>query len=202
MKVNPSDKSFSNFFNLFDSLFSDELLPIAHKLWTPIVKRLRSNNLLILRKSFDCLIIMGACCGDFLQKRILQENIITELVAFLKQKLSQSYGKTDSSPYHFTMEYKIQEGILRRIGTLCYHLKLENDNLWPIIESLIPYLSNMQPLSLQSASRESLEHLITIDPYALHFYLENLLSSKSEKEVKKYERNVKYLLKKIKTCDM
>ncbi|XP_074598753.1 telo2 interacting protein 1 [Brevipalpus obovatus] len=182
-------------------LHEDELLPIAHKLWTPIVKRLRSDNLLVLRKSFDCLIIMGACCGDFLKKRTLQENILTELVAFLKQKISQSHGKTDTSPYHFTIEYKIQEGILRRIGSLCYHLKLENDNLWPIIESLISYLSNMQPLSLQTACRESLEHLITIDPYALDFYLENLLASKSEKEVKRYERNVKYLLKKIKSCD-
>jgi len=140
---------------------------------------------------------MGACSGDFLQRRTLDENIITELVSFLKQKWSQSYRKTDSSPYHLTIEYKIQKDILHQIGPLCYHIKLENDGLWPIIECLIPYLSNKQPLSLQMACRESLDYLSEIDPYALHFYLEDFLASKNAKEIKQYETNVKFLLKKI-----
>lgn len=119
-----------------------------------------------------------------------------KLCNFLRQQSFQSYGKTDTSPYKFTIEYKIQKEVLNQIGSFCYHLKINEKNLWSVVECLLPYLNNQQPLSLQEAARESLLTISYVDPYSVYYYLDTFLESKKEKE-KNYIQNVQRILRAI-----
>lgn len=168
---------------------------MAHQLWDPLLKRLHGSDLLILKKSFDCLNMMTICSGDFLRSRTV-EYVMPKLCSFLRQQSMQSYGKTDSSPYKFTIEYKIQREVLNQIGSFCYHLKVCEKNLWSVIECLLPYISNQQPLSLQEAAKESITIISYVDTYSVHYYLKYYLPSRNERQ-SNYTENVKKILRAI-----
>ncbi|XP_015794674.1 TELO2-interacting protein 1 homolog [Tetranychus urticae] len=172
--------------------WEDEILPLAHKLWTPILKRFNTGNLVLLTKCYHCLIVMSQCCGDFLKSRTL-EQVIPRLISFLRSQYSKSFLKTDSSPYKYTLEYKLQCEVLRTIGLLCDYLKIESLSLWPVIEAVIPYLSNKQPRSLQQEALKSCKILIFLDPFAFHSYLQKMMETKEDNERKNYQTNLKIL---------
>ena len=149
----------------------DELLPICHQLWDPLVSRLKERNILVIKKSFQCLLTLASNCGDFLRRRTVTD-ILPHLCRFISNSLSMSHDKTDSSAYRFTLEYDLQLSVLSNIGQLCDYLGIDGQPLWPLIKILLAYLQKSQPPSLQKAAAQSLDIVLRIDPYVTEYMIQ------------------------------
>ena len=154
--------------------------------------RLKESNILVITKSFVCLLSMAKGCGEFLRSRTISE-IIPHLTTFVKTQAKESYKKSDQSSYRFTIEYKLQMQVLKETGLLCYYLNLEGKCVWSLIEAFFIYLSKHQPKSLQDSSMVSLECWYHIDPTAVRFLINRFKSNQRRQE---YEANIRNLLQK------
>lgn len=50
--------------------FENELLPMVHAIWTPFVERFLEQDVVVLRKCFNLLIVLGRVANDFIYKRV------------------------------------------------------------------------------------------------------------------------------------
>ncbi|CAI9593043.1 unnamed protein product, partial [Staurois parvus] len=51
----------------------DVLLPLAHKIWPCLVKRLLQDEPLVLLRAFQVLVSLASSCKDFLQQRVCKD---------------------------------------------------------------------------------------------------------------------------------
>lgn len=151
----------------FEILADDEntLLPIVHKCWDPLVRRLADDynrNLEVNLCAFECLVSMAFHAKDFIKRRSL-DSIFPRLCLFLEGQASQSRCKKEFGPYCMTMVYKCQLMILTHIGALAYHIQLGYSNLWRLINATLVYLDHDQIGSLREAARKSLRYMMALD---------------------------------------
>lgn len=52
--------------------YEDELLPLVHKVWTPLVEKFRQRNALVLNRCFALFGVLANCAKDFITKRSLE----------------------------------------------------------------------------------------------------------------------------------
>ncbi|XP_068200077.1 TELO2-interacting protein 1 homolog isoform X2 [Antennarius striatus] len=149
----------------------NELLPMAHRCWPPLLQRLTADNPLAVLRAFRVLCTLGEVCGDFLRRRVSKE-ILPKLNASLTRQAPVS---AKAGPvYTHTMAYKLQLAVLQGLGSLCQRLDLGEADLEVVCEACLPYLSSRQPVRLQDASLSVFKHLIQVDPDALWFTLNEL----------------------------
>lgn len=58
--------------------FEDELLPIVHQIWSPLVNRFKENDSLIFNLSFQLLMTLGRLSKEFIRLRTRSFTINTE----------------------------------------------------------------------------------------------------------------------------
>ncbi|OCT57745.1 hypothetical protein XELAEV_18003080mg [Xenopus laevis] len=125
------------------------LLPLAHKIWPCLVKRLLQDEPLILLRAFQVLVCLAVSCRDFLRQRVCKD----ALPAFLKSLRSQASVSVRAGPiYTHTLGFKLQLALLEGLGTLCVTLGLGDSDLLEVIDSCMLYLSSRQPKKLQEAA--------------------------------------------------
>ncbi|KAF3860063.1 hypothetical protein F7725_000318 [Dissostichus mawsoni] len=146
----------------------NELLPMAHRCWPPLLQRLTADDPLAVLRAFRVLCTLGETCGDFLRRRVSKE-VLPKLSSSL---LRQAPTSAKAGPvYTHTLNYKLQLAVLQGLGSLCQRLSLELD---AVCEACLPYLSCRQPIRLQEAAISVFQHLIQVDPDAFWFTLNEL----------------------------
>lgn len=157
------------------------LLPLVHKLWTPLVCRLTGDynlNLEVNLSAFECLISMAESAKDFIKSRTL-DSIIPRLCLFLDSQANKSLHQKDYGPYSMTLAYKCQLKILTNLGPLAYHIQLAYQSLWRVVRTTLAYLDSGQVPSLREAARTSLHFMIALDADCVWYFAKqrNLLDN-------------------------
>lgn len=151
----------------FRVLCNDEnaLLPLVHKVWSPLVSRLTSDyskNLEVNLCAFECLVAMALFSKDFIKSRTL-DLIIPRICTFLESQARSSRDQKDYGPYCMTMVYKCQLRMLSNIGPLAYHIQLAYSALWRVVKVTLLYLDANQIPSLRKAAHSSLLFMMALD---------------------------------------
>ncbi|XP_041060297.1 TELO2-interacting protein 1 homolog isoform X2 [Carcharodon carcharias] len=141
----------------------NELLPMVHRLWSPLVQRLTSDDPLVILRAFKVLCKLADGSGDFLRSRV-SKDILPKVTRSL---VSQAPVSTKAGPiYSHTLSYKLQLAELQGLGKLCEKLDLGETDLDMVASTCLPYLSSRQPLKLQDAACSVFYHLNEVDPDA------------------------------------
>ncbi|XP_062314649.1 TELO2-interacting protein 1 homolog [Osmerus eperlanus] len=149
----------------------DELLPMAHRCWHPLLLRLTTDDPLAVLRAFRVLCTLGETCGDFLRKRVSKE-VLPKLTSSLT---NQAPVSARAGPiYSHTLAYKLQLAVLQGLGSLCLRLDLGESDLNSVCEACLPYLSCRQPAKLQDACLSVFRQLTQVDPDALWLTLNEL----------------------------
>ncbi|XP_073539950.1 TELO2-interacting protein 1 homolog [Phyllobates terribilis] len=144
------------------------LLPLAHKIWPCLVKRLLQDEPLVLLRAFQMLVSLAASCKDFIRQRVCKD----ALPAFLTSLRSQALVSCHAGPvYSHTLSFKLQKALLDGLGTLCVDLSLGDSDLLEVIDSCTLYLSARQPKLLQEAAVRTLLNLSQLDPDIVWLHL-------------------------------
>lgn len=153
------------------SEMENELLPMAHRCWPPLLQRLTTDDPLAVLRAFRVLCTLGQTCGDFLRRRVSKE-VLPKLRSSL---LHQAPVSARAGPvYTHTLAFKLQLAVLQGLGSLCQRLDLGEEDLDKVCEACLPYLSCRQPIRLQEACLSVFRHLIQVDPDSLWFTLTEL----------------------------
>lgn len=150
----------------------DTLLPLVHKLWGPLEKRLVGNygqNLEVSLCAFECLVSMAENAKDFIKRRTL-DSIIPRVCLFLESQARESLEEKDYGPYAMTVAYKCQLKILTHLGALAYHIELAYSNLWRVVRTTLLYLNTSQMKSLRDAAKISLHYMMALDADCVWYF--------------------------------
>lgn len=99
----------------------NQLLPLAHRAWPSLVRRLTSDDPLVVLRAFKVLRTLGGKCGDFLRSRFCKD-ILPQLAGSL---VTQAPVSARAGPvYTHTLAFKLQLAVLQGLGPLCERLDL------------------------------------------------------------------------------
>ncbi|KAK0082192.1 hypothetical protein PV325_010901 [Microctonus aethiopoides] len=130
------------------SSWSEQLLPIVHQLWHPLVDRFHDSNILIMNRAWQLLYTLASLSEDFIRNRTLK-NVSPELAKFLDSSSKESWKKNSQDAYKFTQMFKFQKLLLTQLGSVAKNLKLHERDLWKLVTMTEPYLNSCQHPELQ-----------------------------------------------------
>ncbi|XP_068919618.1 TELO2-interacting protein 1 homolog isoform X2 [Petaurus breviceps papuanus] len=149
----------------------NQLLPMVHRAWLPLVHRLTNDDPLAVLRAFKVLCTLGNKCGDFLRNRF-SKDILPKLAGSL---VTQAPVSSRAGPvYSHTLAFKLQLAVLQGLGSLCKKLDLGGGDLNKVADACLIYLSAKQPMKLQEAARSMFLHLMKVDPDTTWFILNEL----------------------------
>ncbi|XP_046603137.1 TELO2-interacting protein 1 homolog [Neodiprion virginianus] len=128
--------------------WENELLPIVHQLWHPLVHRFRDSSPIIINRAWGLLCTLAKVSKDFIRSRTLKE-VLPALADFLTKTAKESYKKDSGSVYKYTQIFKLQRELLSQLGDIVDCLKIHERELWNVLEAAKPYLSKYQHRDLQ-----------------------------------------------------
>nr|XP_018904502.1 PREDICTED: TELO2-interacting protein 1 homolog [Bemisia tabaci] len=136
--------------------WTDELLPVVHKIWAPLVERFSSPKPLIIHHSFKLLLTMAKITKDFIRKRTIDE-VLPKLFAFLTKSAKDSHLRDVGSAYRMTQQYKLQHILLDGLGQIIIDLDCLEKTSHALLTCSSVYLSSLQPLPLQQSTKKLFE---------------------------------------------
>ncbi|KAI4457547.1 tel2 interacting protein 1 tti1 family member [Holotrichia oblita] len=168
--------------------YEDELLPIVHQIWSPLVNRFNSDNdPLIFNLSFQLLMLLARLSKEFIRSRTVND-VLPSILDQLRKLSKESYLKDRGSAYRYTQTYKLQAMVLEHFARIIIDLELSDEQIQNCMKVVLVYLSNKQPLPLRTLSLEFFKTLAIYDVEVVKTTLEN-----EEKSVEN-ERNIQLLL--------
>lgn len=179
----------------------NELLPMAHKLWKPLVVRFGDKELQVVMKAFDTLCVIAYFSKDFLRKRFCKE-ILPKILSVLQDQSRKSVGlsknpfsRSDTSittPWHKAMAssqdtvaythsvaFKLQQKALQGLGPLVKDVEINRSDLIKVSQACLSYLSVKQPSQLQNDALTLFRNLIEIDSDVIWLQLTGLWCQES-----------------------
>ncbi|XP_043485758.1 TELO2-interacting protein 1 homolog isoform X2 [Polistes fuscatus] len=129
--------------------WENQLLPIVHQIWHPLVDRFKDQNVLVINRSWQLLRVLAHVSKDFIRSRTLKQ-ILPALSNFMNKSAKESYNKSTDAVYKFTQMYKLQKELLSTLGQIVKDLKLIEKDLWNILSITEVYLSSRQHPILQN----------------------------------------------------
>ncbi|XP_074104197.1 telo2 interacting protein 1 [Cotesia typhae] len=128
--------------------WTDQLLPIVHEIWHPLVDRFQDSNILIINTAWQLLFTLAQVSEDFIRSRTLKQ-VSPGLAKFLNDSAKDSYKKDSKNGYKFTQKFKLQRLLLMQMGPVTRYLKLQEPDLWKLVTITEPYLDCYQQPELQ-----------------------------------------------------
>ncbi|KYN02179.1 PREDICTED: TELO2-interacting protein 1 homolog [Cyphomyrmex costatus] len=128
--------------------WENELLPLVHQLWHPLIDRFNDENVLIINHAWQLLHVLANVSNDFIRSRTLRE-VLPSIFQFLDKSSKESINKSSVNIYKFTQIYKSQYELLSTLGIIARLLKLCEHELWQILSNTQSYLSTRQHTALQ-----------------------------------------------------
>ena len=59
----------------------ETFLPLVHQIWSSLRLLFKSNNIFVVDKAFDCLLVIGQHARDFVHKRVVTD-VVPAIVKF------------------------------------------------------------------------------------------------------------------------
>lgn len=148
--------------------WENQLLPIVHLLWHPLVDRFYDENILIINRAWQLLNVLSYVSKDFIRSRTLKyviyilylfyviiikmiifRQVLPALSKFLCDSSKESYNKSSDNIYKFTQIYKLQRELLSSLGQVTKNLCLHERETLNILSIAEPYLNKHQNPTLQ-----------------------------------------------------
>lgn len=129
--------------------WENQLLPIVHLLWHPLVDRFYDENILIINRAWQLLNVLSYVSKDFIRSRTLKQ-VLPALSKFLCDSSKESYNKSSDNIYKFTQIYKLQRELLSSLGQVTKNLCLHERETLNILSIAEPYLNKHQNPTLQA----------------------------------------------------
>lgn len=167
--------------------YEDELLPLVHLVWQPLVEKFRQKDPLVLSRCFSLLHILGLHAKEFILKRSLSD-VIPQLKHFLKAASAHSSTEKALVP---TQEYKLQLKLLQHLPTFIRSLQLDGRHLYDLLSIVALYLSQEQPKELQALAVQAYQNLASYNgPFVYVMLLQRA-------HLKDYKANVDGLFREL-----
>ncbi|KAH8347101.1 hypothetical protein KR059_005208 [Drosophila kikkawai] len=131
--------------------YENELLPLVHLVWQPLVEKFRQKDALVLNRCFTLLHLLGIYAKDFILKRSLSD-VIPQLKQFLKA--ASRHSSTEAKQQAKTQEYKLQLKLLQSLADFILGLQIEGKHLHELMSTAALYLAQEQPPELQTLARQ------------------------------------------------
>ncbi|KAK1135126.1 hypothetical protein K0M31_007897 [Melipona bicolor] len=128
--------------------WENQLLPIVHILWHPLVDRFHDENILIINRAWQLLNVIARVSKDFIRQRTLI-HVLPGLSKFLYNSAKESYNKSSENIYKFTQTYKLQKELLSTLGQMTKDLHLHERETFTVLSIAEPYLDEHQNSVLQ-----------------------------------------------------
>ncbi|XP_047343679.1 TELO2-interacting protein 1 homolog isoform X2 [Vespa velutina] len=129
--------------------WENQLLPIVHQLWHPLVDRFQDQNVLVINRAWQLFCVLAHISKDFIRCRTLKQ-ILPALSKFLNKSAKESYNKPIDAVYKFTQMYKLQRKLISTLSQIVKDLKLREKDVWNVLSITEPYLSSHQHPLLQN----------------------------------------------------
>ncbi|XP_035724341.1 TELO2-interacting protein 1 homolog [Vespa mandarinia] len=129
--------------------WENQLLPIVHQLWHPLVDRFQDQNILVINRAWQLFCVLAHISKDFIRCRTLKQ-ILPALSKFLNKSAKESYNKPIDAVYKFTQMYKLQRKLISTLSQIVKDLKLREKDVWNVLSITEPYLSSHQHPLLQN----------------------------------------------------
>ena len=150
--------------------YEDEKLPVFHKLWKPLVLRLKDKDFVVLLYALQVCTLMVNLSGDFLRRRCLKE-LFPSLCFFLESQHSSSFNLTKNHSYYYTPAYKAQLQSLKQLPDLIRGLDFKTLESIDLLSVLVLYLDSRQPQIFIDFTFQSLGVLYAKYPDLVWFML-------------------------------
>ncbi|KAJ2947616.1 hypothetical protein O0L34_g17417 [Tuta absoluta] len=156
--------------------YEDELLPLVHQSWSPLVAKFEAPEPVVLRRALDLLVTMADLSKDFIRSRTVKE-VLPHMYKYLQKSALDSYLKDAGSAYRNSHAYRLQEAILTALPKLVADLVLEDEKLTEAMACASLYLTNKQPKPLQALAVSCFKTLLEYDYGATWHYLRKLCNN-------------------------
>ncbi|EDV91395.1 uncharacterized protein LOC6568451 [Drosophila grimshawi] len=165
--------------------YENELLPLVHLVWQPLVEKFRQKDSLVLSRCFSLLHILALHAKEFILKRSLSD-VIPQVQQFLMAASKHSCVEVSQA-----QEYKLQLKLLQQLASLIRSLQLEGKHLHDLLNIAALYLSQKQPKEMQVLAVHLFENLAS---YNGPFVYVTLLQ---RAHLKDYKSNVDELFRSV-----
>ncbi|CAG9859979.1 unnamed protein product [Phyllotreta striolata] len=170
--------------------WEDELLPIIHLIWSPLVQRFKDyNDPVTINYSFQLLVTMARLSKEFIRMRTVKE-VLPHILEFLEGSSKSSYLKDKGSAYRYSQIYKLQIKILENLAMVVINLDVDDTTFSKVSSCVYLYLSNKQPIPLQEAAIKCLKVIAKFDPVLFSKCLQCWNVDKNGE----YEKNINTLI--------
>ncbi|KAK4882166.1 hypothetical protein RN001_005485 [Aquatica leii] len=178
--------------------WENDLLPIVHQIWSPLVQRFKeTSDSLIINRSFELLVTLARLSKDFIRFRTVKD-LLPSLITILKDLADHSYLKDHGATYRCTQAYKLQLNMLQQLSRVVVNLDMTDSDIDAVMNVVIFYLSDKQPIPLQNAAKGFYMDLLKYDSVLTTAMLENFLTNEEyTSKVKEYEVNINFCFKMI-----
>ncbi|CAH0723534.1 unnamed protein product, partial [Brenthis ino] len=127
--------------------YEDELLPLVHVIWAPLVGRFESEPP-VLRKAFDLFVVLADVSKDFIRSRAVKE-VLPVVYAYLSRAAAHSRLQDAGAAYRRRAAFALQAAALAALPRLAAALRLRAARLAAAAAAASPYLHRCQPKPLQ-----------------------------------------------------
>ncbi|RNA26019.1 TELO2-interacting 1 -like protein [Brachionus plicatilis] len=150
--------------------YTNEFLPLVHKLWSPICQRFSLDDLIVKSKIIQLLYDLSILCSDFISSRFCKE-FLPRLSTFMRDQsvVSARSTKVEGSnvgdaTYVYSHAFKLQSSILANLDKMCILFEIKDLELETLVDScVLVYLDSMQPRKLQYSALEACKNCALID---------------------------------------
>ncbi|XP_047517372.1 TELO2-interacting protein 1 homolog isoform X2 [Pieris napi] len=150
--------------------YEDELLPLVHQTWGPLVTRFEDADTAVLRRALDVLVTLAMLSKDFIRHRTLKE-VLPKLYKQLHTLSIESHLKDTGSSYRLSPPFHLQIAALTALAPLATELRLSEDDLEEAMKCVSIYLSRKQPKPLQALAIQFFKTILSYNFGAAWLYL-------------------------------
>lgn len=169
--------------------YSNQFLPLVHKLWSPICQRFTLDDLIVKAKIVSLLFDLSVLSGDFLSARFAKE-FLPRLCKFMSEQAKLSAAHHKDATYVYSHSFKLQCAILDNIDKLCIVLDLKQIELEMCIEStVLGYLDHKQPRKIQLLALNALKNCALIDADVVWLCLHYVIPFNTLRNIEPTEEN-------------
>ncbi|XP_027842762.2 TELO2-interacting protein 1 homolog [Aphis gossypii] len=156
------------------SSYEDQLLPMVHKIWSPLCTKFNSNtDDIVFREAFNVLTTMASTAKDFIRSRSLKQ-VLPTITERLASSAKQSRKVAKGSVYFTSHKYKMQYTILSGLADFVLNLNFFEKDMHDVSNSVAYYLDKDQPIELQNKSKEFYKKLYEKHSDFVWIYLQSL----------------------------
>ncbi|KAF5286602.1 hypothetical protein FQR65_LT12511 [Abscondita terminalis] len=183
--------------------WENDLLPIVHEIWSPLVQRFKeTDDSLIINRSFELLATLARLSKDFIRFRTVKD-LLPSLITILEDLATHSYLKDHGASYRYTQAYKLQLNMLQQLSRVVINLDMNDTDIETVLNVVVYYLSNKQPIPLQNAAKGFYVDLLKYDPIPTTAMLKRFVADEEYmNKTKEYEANINFCLKMVPKTDV